>query len=161
MKLMTLTAVALAGLVAPPRRSRRSPGPTTRTSRSAPEASQRLAGAVVESGRYVGGDTQYRSGDVFRIEVRDQRVQYLRNGELIYASQKAVVYPLVLDVSLGSMDSTIRNARIATRETAAVASDWGGFRQQTGWRAEFSAGAAPAEAEAVGTSGQIITVNSS
>jgi hypothetical protein len=70
---------------------------------------------VVEGGTYIGGDTGYEAGDVFRIEIAGGRVQYVRNGQVIHVSQKRPTYPLVFDVSLGSMGASVTNARIATR----------------------------------------------
>jgi hypothetical protein len=70
---------------------------------------------ILEDGQYVGGDTDYRAGDVFRVEVVGGRVRYLKNGQVMYVSQRRPQYPLVLDVSLGSMGASIQNARISTR----------------------------------------------
>jgi PA-IL-like protein/EF hand domain-containing protein len=89
---------------------------------------------VLENGSYVGGDTQYRAGDVFRIEVAGDRVRYVRNGRPMYTSQRRPAYPLVFDVALGSLNSTIRNARISSS-----ARDVAGFgaQDQFGTQDEF------------------------
>jgi len=50
-------------------------------------------------------------------------VRYLKNGQVMYVSQKRPTYPLVADVALGSRGATIESARIETRESAVVASD--------------------------------------
>jgi hypothetical protein len=67
---------------------------------------------VVEHGIYKGGDTPVNAGDVFRIAVVGGRVQYLRNGAVLYQSQITPQFPLALTVSLGSVGTTVRNARI-------------------------------------------------
>lgn len=69
---------------------------------------------VMESGVYKGGDTAYAAGDVFRIAVIGGRVQYARNGRVLLESQKAPVYPLMLDTALGTVGATIESARIDT-----------------------------------------------
>ena len=50
-------------------------------------------------------------------------MRYLKNGQVMYVSQKWPTYPLVFDVALGSRGATIASARIETRESAVVASD--------------------------------------
>ncbi len=67
---------------------------------------------IVENGRYMGGDTEYRAGDVFRIEVVNDRVRYLKDGAVIAVSKKRPTYPLALDVSLGTVGATVANARM-------------------------------------------------
>jgi PA-IL-like protein/EF hand len=79
---------------------------------------------VMENGAYVGGDTEYRAGDVFRVEVVAGRVRYLKNGQMMHVSQKWPTYPLVFDVALGSVGATIANARIETRDSAVATSDF-------------------------------------
>ena len=75
---------------------------------------------VVESGQYVGGDVEYSSGDVVRIEVVNDRVRYVKNGDVFRVSQRRPAYPLVLDVALGSVGATVANARMGM-ETGALA----------------------------------------
>src|SRR5207244_13062159 len=58
---------------------------------------------VMENGIYRGGDTSYAAGDVFRVAVVNGRVEYRRNGTLLYTSQIAPAYPLLLDTALGSV----------------------------------------------------------
>ena len=67
---------------------------------------------IVESGRYIGGDTDYQAGDTFRIEVMNNRVRYLRNGDLMATSRGRPTYPLAFDVGLGSLGASVANARI-------------------------------------------------
>jgi hypothetical protein len=67
---------------------------------------------IVERGRYIGGDIEYRAGDVFRVEVVNDRVRYAKNGDVIRVSQRRPTYPLVLDVALGSVGATVSNARM-------------------------------------------------
>jgi hypothetical protein len=68
---------------------------------------------VMENGVYKGGDTAYAAGDVFRVAVTNDRVQYFRNGDVLYESTNRPEYPLVLDTALGSLGTTVRHARIA------------------------------------------------
>jgi len=67
---------------------------------------------IVESGRYIGGDTDYRAGDTFRLEVANGRVRYLRNGALMGTSRRRPTFPLAFDVGLGSVGASIANARM-------------------------------------------------
>src|SRR5688572_24047269 len=66
---------------------------------------------VLENGVYqAGGDTAYAAGDVFRVAVVGGRVQYSRNGLLLRESATVPQYPLILDTSLGSIGTTVREA---------------------------------------------------
>ena len=67
---------------------------------------------IVESGRYIGGDTDYQAGDTFRIEVANDRVRYLRNGDLMATSRRQPTYPLAFDVTLGTIGASVANARM-------------------------------------------------
>jgi len=67
---------------------------------------------IVESGRYIGGDTDYRAGDTFRLEVANGRVRYLRNGTLMGTSRRRPTFPLAFDVGLGSVGASVANARM-------------------------------------------------
>jgi hypothetical protein len=67
---------------------------------------------VLENGVYAGGDTPYAAGDVFRVAVVNGRVQYSRNGKYMMESARVPQYPLLLDVSLGTVGATVRNARM-------------------------------------------------
>jgi len=68
---------------------------------------------VMENGIYRGGDTPYAAGDVFRVAVVNGHVEYRRNGALLYTSQVAPTYPLLLDTALGSIGATVRDAKLA------------------------------------------------
>ena len=70
---------------------------------------------VLENGSYeAGSDTTYNAGDVFRVAIVAGRVQYSKNGSVLYESRRAPHYPLVLATSLGTVGATVRNARIET-----------------------------------------------
>jgi hypothetical protein len=86
---------------------------------------------VLESGIYQsGGDTPYAAGDVFRVAVVGGKIQYSRNGTLLRESQKASPqYPLLLDVSLGSLGATVQHARIGVADPP---SPGGGFIEKAG-----------------------------
>jgi len=64
---------------------------------------------VVENGTYRGGDTRYAAGDLFRIAIVGGRVQYLKNGTLLYESQQQPRFPLAFAASLGTVGATVRN----------------------------------------------------
>lgn len=69
---------------------------------------------VLESGVYQsGGDTPYAAGDVFRVAIVGGRVRYSRNGQFLRESALAPQYPLLLDVSLGSLGASVRDAVLA------------------------------------------------
>jgi hypothetical protein len=76
---------------------------------------------VVENGQYVGGDIDYQAGDTFRLEVANNRVRYLRNGELMATSRKRPTYPLAFDVGLGTVGASIANVRMGGRFDMAAA----------------------------------------
>ena len=66
---------------------------------------------VMENGVYQsGGDTPFAAGDVFRIAIVGGRVQYSRNGRLLRESAGVPQYPVLLDVSLGSLGTTVHHA---------------------------------------------------
>ena len=68
---------------------------------------------ILERGIYkAGGDTPYTTGDVFRVAVVNGRVQYSKNGTYLTESAGQPQYPLLLDVSLGTLGATVRNARL-------------------------------------------------
>jgi hypothetical protein len=68
---------------------------------------------VLENGAYQGsGDTEARVGDVFRVGVFNGRVQYTKNGQILYESQRSPSYPLVFETSLGSRGARLSEARM-------------------------------------------------
>ncbi|PYM93789.1 MAG: hypothetical protein DME04_09565 [Candidatus Rokuibacteriota bacterium] len=56
--------------------------------------------------------TRYVPGDVFRIAVESRVVRYYKNGTLLYESKNAPLFPLLVDTTLLTMNSTITNAVI-------------------------------------------------
>jgi len=72
---------------------------------------------IVENGRYIGGDTDYGPGDLFRVAVENGQVRYSKNGEVFHVSQKRPAYPLVFAAALGSVGATIADARMAASGT--------------------------------------------
>jgi hypothetical protein len=73
---------------------------------------------VMENGQYQGGDSYYQPGDRFRIAVMGRRVRYMQNGNVIFESRQSARYPLVFGVALGTMGSSVRNARMETNNRA-------------------------------------------
>jgi hypothetical protein len=67
---------------------------------------------VVENGTYKGGDTSYAAGDTFRIAIVGGRVQYVKNGAVVYESQQQPRFPLAFALSLGTVGTTVRSARM-------------------------------------------------
>jgi Tfp pilus assembly protein PilX len=60
------------------------------------------------------GDTPYAANDVFRISIESGVVKYYKNGTVFYTSSVAVsTYPVLLDVSLYTANSTVTNAKIS------------------------------------------------
>jgi hypothetical protein len=93
---------------------------------------------VVENGSYVGGDTSYAAGDVFRIEVGDGAVRFSRNGTVVLQRTTSVSYPLALDTSLATIGATVRTAIIGS---AAAGAGQGGFIEKAGsqtYRSRFT-----------------------
>ncbi|MGK3988830.1 M23 family metallopeptidase [Sorangium sp. So ce136] len=81
----------------------------------------------IDYGIYLGGDSRveivehrygqgyfgtYEAGDVFRVEVLDGQVRYLKNGLVFHTSATVPTYPLVLDTSLYDAGATITNAKV-------------------------------------------------
>jgi len=79
---------------------------------------------VMENGQYQGGDSYYQPGDRFRIAVMGGRVRYMQNGNVIFESRQPARYPLVLAVALGTMGSSLRNARMDTNNRAFTSNDY-------------------------------------
>jgi hypothetical protein len=92
----------------------------------------RLNGAgwadVLESGTYVGGDTPYGAGDVFRVAVVGGKVQYSRNGVVLLERTRTVQYPLLLDTALLSAGATVHGAKVGS----AASNVSGGFLEKAG-----------------------------
>lgn len=81
---------------------------------------------VLQNGTYVGGDTSYAVGDVFRIAVVGGTVLFSRNGSVLLERTTTVTYPLLLDTALATIGSTLRGAII---ESSAAP---GGFIEKAG-----------------------------
>jgi len=103
---------------------------------------------VLENGQYQGGDAGYVAGDRFRVALVDGRVEYLKNGRVVYESHQRPRYPLLLAVALGTTGATIRNARIDTSNRAFTDDSYYNESDRYARRSR-----------AVGTSGQLVMVN--
>jgi probable HAF family extracellular repeat protein len=68
---------------------------------------------VYEGGANRGPVSDYVAGDVLRVAVTGGVVKYYRNGNLVYTSTQAPVYPLLLDSSLYNVGAQLLNARIS------------------------------------------------
>ena len=80
---------------------------------------------IVESGRYIGGDTDYQAGDTFRIEVVNDRVRYLRNGNLMTTSRRRPTFPSRSTSGSAASAPPLRTRRMG----AGRADDRGGARR--------------------------------
>jgi len=79
---------------------------------------------VMENGQYQGGDSYYQPGDRFRIALMGGRVRYMQNGNVIFESRQPARYPLVFAVALGTMGSSLSNARMDTNNRAFTSNDY-------------------------------------
>jgi hypothetical protein len=69
---------------------------------------------IYESGTQIGNSYgSYTTGDHFRVAVSGDKVQYLKNGQLLYEHQATFTYPLLVDTSLYTTGSQISNAVIS------------------------------------------------
>jgi hypothetical protein len=93
---------------------------------------------VLQNGIYVGGDTSYAVGDVFRIAVVGGTVLFSRNGSVVLERTTPVTYPLIVDTALANIGSALRGAVIESPTAA------GGFVEKAGAQT-FRARLAPSE----------------
>ncbi|MCZ8128736.1 MAG: Ig-like domain-containing protein [Microcystis sp. LE19-114.1B] len=68
---------------------------------------------IFESGTSRGSFGSYVSGDVFKISIESNVVKYYRNNNLIFTSTIVPTLPLLVDVSINSVNGTITNAKIS------------------------------------------------
>lgn len=80
---------------------------------------------VLENGSYVGGDTSYVAGDVFRIAIVGQSVRFSRNGTVVLQRSTPVIYPVVFDTSIATVASALLGAIISAEAP-------GGFVEKAG-----------------------------
>jgi hypothetical protein len=66
---------------------------------------------IRESGAY-RADTPFAPGDILKIGVESEVVRYYKNGQLIYQSTRAPVYPLSVDTSLFHVGATVNNVKL-------------------------------------------------
>jgi uncharacterized repeat protein (TIGR01451 family) len=70
---------------------------------------------MYENGVRVGPFLPYFTGDVLRIEIVGSSIVYRRNGFTLFTSSKTITaanYPLIVDTSLHTQNSTINNVRM-------------------------------------------------
>jgi hypothetical protein len=67
---------------------------------------------IYESGIYRGSFGGYATGDVLKVAVEAGAVKYYKNGLLQYISNIAPTLPMIVDVSLNTVGSTITNALV-------------------------------------------------
>jgi len=68
-------------------------------------------------------DGTYAAGDRFRVAVENGAVVYRRNGTVVYTSAVAPAFPLVLDVTLYSLDAALSQATVVGGSTTSPATD--------------------------------------
>lgn len=78
--------------------------------------------AEIRENNAYGGETTYRTGDVFRIAVQANTVKYYKNGGLYYTSSKAPVYPLFADAAFLTVGGRVDNAVIGALAVTSSAS---------------------------------------
>jgi hypothetical protein len=71
---------------------------------------------VRETGMLRAGTT-FADGDIFRIEVSNGRVMYLRNGVAFYTSRVTPKYPLYADTAMYSLGSAVNSAMLLSATT--------------------------------------------
>ncbi|HMH20966.1 MAG TPA: T9SS type A sorting domain-containing protein, partial [Puia sp.] len=72
---------------------------------------------IYESGSPKGGFGTYSTGDVLKISVEANTVKYYKNGVLLYISQTAPSLPMLVDVSMSEVGSTIGGAQVSNYNT--------------------------------------------
>jgi len=77
---------------------------------------------VRENGQYKS-DTTFDVGDVLRVQVIDDQVSYLKNGDVFYVSNKAPVYPLRADTAFFATNASIANAVLFAGDTSVESSN--------------------------------------
>lgn len=80
--------------------------------------------AEIRENNAYGGETTYRTGDVFRISVQANAVRYYKNGGLYYTSQKAPIYPLFVDAVFLSSGGRVDNAVLGAPAVTSSAASW-------------------------------------
>lgn len=68
---------------------------------------------IFETGASRGYFGAYLSGDLFKISIESNVVKYYRNNILIFTSAIVPTLPLLVDVSINSVNGTITNAKIS------------------------------------------------
>lgn len=68
---------------------------------------------IYEGGAYRGAYGSYVAGDLFRVEVNDGVVRYLRNGQVLAVSSQTPVSPLLVDTSVYSTSATLTGVVVA------------------------------------------------
>lgn len=70
---------------------------------------------IYENGTFKTSAGNYAAGDRFRVSVENGVVKYYKNGGLLYTSQTAPAYPLLVDTSLHTPAATVSGAVISGR----------------------------------------------
>jgi len=70
---------------------------------------------VYESGINRGNFGTYATSDVFRIAVENNIVRYYRNNVLLYSSAIAPTLPMLVDVSIQTINGTLNNVKVANQ----------------------------------------------
>ena len=68
--------------------------------------------SIFESGSNRGSFGAYSSGDRFRVSVESNVVRYYRNNTLLYTSTLTPTLPLLVDVSINSVNGTVTSAKV-------------------------------------------------
>ena len=79
---------------------------------------------VVEDGTVRGTYGTYAAGDLLQVSVESGVVKYSRNGELLYTSTLAAVYPLLVDTALYTQATTLNSAVLMGNWMAPTPVEW-------------------------------------
>lgn len=80
--------------------------------------------SVYESGANMGDFGTYQVGDLFRVEVNNGVVTYLKNGSVFYTSTRTATYPLNIDSSFYTASATAQQVRISTNGGTPTVPTW-------------------------------------
>jgi len=69
---------------------------------------------IYENGTNRGTYGTYATNDTLRINVEDTKIEYLKNGTVLYTSSVAPSPPLYVDVSVNTVGGTINNVQVAS-----------------------------------------------
>ncbi len=67
---------------------------------------------VYESGAQIASVGSYATGDTFKVSIEDDKVYYYKNGDVLYESTTSPTLPMLVDLSLNTLNSTLKDVTI-------------------------------------------------